>query len=118
MKNTSMRDLLRRTAEAVARQKELPLSPGLLADGEPMLCAGAAVVYQAAARDYSSEALYQLALEMIGAGKEAILRNAAKLGLDTVLVELVVLSNDAYASNIRKPRMIEYLIEAAHRQPA
>jgi len=109
-----MQRLLCRTAEAIAEQPALPPSPGVMVDGQPMLCAGAAVVYHAAAPSWSPEALYRLASDMIGAGKEAILRKAEDLQLDTKLVELIVLNNDACADQDRRPRMDRYLTELAH----
>jgi hypothetical protein len=106
-------EILRATAKAIAAHRDLPRSPGIMVGSEPMLCAGAAVVYQAAIMAFGPKELYRLASDMINAGTGCILRKAAELGLDAKLVEFIVLNNDACADVDRHQRMAGLLNKLA-----
>jgi hypothetical protein len=106
-------EILRATAKAIAAQQDLPRSPGVMIGSKPVLCAGAAVVYQAGMKAFGPKELYRLASDMINAGTACILRKAAELGLDAKLVEFIVLNNDACADEDRHLRMASILSKLA-----
>jgi hypothetical protein len=106
-------EILHATAKAIAAQQGLPRSPGIMVGSKPVLCAGAAVVYQAGMRAFGPKELFRLASDMINAGTACILRKAEELGLDDKLVEFIVLNNDACADVDRHQRMASLLSKLA-----
>jgi hypothetical protein len=105
--------LLRQTADAIAAQPVVPRSPGVVREGKPQLCTGAAIVYEAAKRVSPPRDLDRLAADMIAFGKDEILRRAGELNLDRCFVESAVLRNDSYGDRERRERMLEWLAAAS-----
>jgi hypothetical protein len=105
----SLRKLMHQTAEAIRSKDMVPCSPGAIVNDQPLLCAGAALVYEAARNRISTQELARLARDMIALGRVHILRMAQAFDLDADLVKSVVLKNDAYGDSDRRERMFEFL---------
>jgi|KBSSwiStaDraftv2_1062776.scaffolds.fasta_scaffold362027_2 hypothetical protein len=106
-------ELLLETAATIGAQPEVPRSPGSMVDSQPRLCAGAAIVYQAARKVLDAGALRRAAEDMFAAGADGILRKASELGLDTHLVRLLVVNNDACPDDDRRERMVTFIRQLA-----
>jgi hypothetical protein len=104
-----MSELMHRTGCAVLSKEQLPRSPGLIVEDAPLLCAGAALVYEAARRAVPAGELALIAREMIMCGRKEILRRAEEFSLDAAFVELVVVKNDSYSDWERRDRMSWFL---------
>lgn len=101
------------TANALSLEELVPRSPGIMIGNRARLCAGAAVVYQAAALKNAGRDLTRLAEKMVTLGKGYILRKATELQLDPAIVERVVLKNDSCRDDERRDRMVQFLQELA-----
>jgi hypothetical protein len=104
----NLQELLRRTAETIAAQPALPLSPGTMDGDRPQLCAAAALVHQAAALASPKSDLVQLAESMVAKGREYILGIAADVGLNTSFVDEIMKKNDSCSPSERRDKMIGY----------
>src|ERR1700682_1463232 len=80
---------LQQAAKVVALEEQIPRSPGVMLKDRPLLCAGAALVYEAARGIATPKELSQLAREMIALGSDHILKKAEEFGLDPALVSWV-----------------------------
>ena len=108
-----MKDLLQRTANALAAEQAVPLSPGDMDGARPRLCAAAAIVYQAAAMAEPEADLAELAHDMVSGGNTQILGKAKELHLDPLFVADVLARNDSCRDDQRRGKMVEYLSDLA-----
>jgi hypothetical protein len=106
--------LLSRTANAILAREQLPRSPGVTVEDEVSLCAGAALVSEAARRTLPSCELALLNREMVAHGRERILRRAEEFGIHPAFVELVVIKNDLCTDWERRARMALFLSRAIY----
>src|ERR1700730_12354589 len=109
----NMKDLLQRTATALAAESAVPRSPGYMEGPRPRLCAGAEVVYQAAIMVEPKPNLTGLAKDMIAAGKGEIVRKAAEFDVDPAFVAAVIARNDLCRDGERRGSMVEFLSDLA-----
>jgi len=110
-----MRNLLQRTAIVISSEDMLPKSPGTLVNDQPVLCAGAALVHEAARDWVTGQELNKLAQDMIVLGKEYIVKKAKEFGLDPLFVTGIILKNDSYDDSERQEQMLEFLSNTASR---
>jgi hypothetical protein len=108
-------DLLHRTADALAAQGSVPVSPGRIEQDGRSLCAGAALVYQAAESTLARSDLDLLAREMIAGGKESIVAAGMRFNLDPHLVGEAIRKNDSCNDEERSENMIRFLKDLASR---
>jgi hypothetical protein len=109
--NQATLDCLQRAANALASVDEVPRSPGRMLGDRLLLCAGAALVVEAARGIITQDEAAELAREIIIRGTRHIIRKAKEFSLDPVLVRGSVLRNDACPDSERRQRMIEFFTE-------
>ena len=106
-------ELLSRVAQRIASQRFLPVSPGVFADGEPVFCAGAAFIYEAAQALNPSAASGILAQELLANGTNGLRLKAKELNLDGRMVDSVISTNDSFSDGERKTKMHETILKLA-----
>ena len=98
-------EVLARAAALLIAQPSVPKSPGMMTESGPLLCSAAAIVLQAASERLPAHEIPRLAEAMVTNPKEFILDRADELGLDRLMVEQHMLTNDSCPDDGRKERM-------------